>query len=99
MPRKEERISYLNEAILEWSSGRREARISDLSMGGCFVDTIAVIPEGEKITFELRVNDGRLLRFEGKVAYALSGIGFGIEFTDLSEETKQFLAETTSTAE
>ena len=86
MPRKEERISYLNEVVLEWSSGKREARITDLSSGGCYVDTIATIPEGEHISFELRTADGKFLALKGEVAYAMPGFGFGIKFVDLSDE-------------
>ena len=91
MPRKEERVSYITEVVLEWSSGKREARITDLSSGGCYVDTIATIPEGEPISFALQTSEGESSKLTGKVAYVMSGFGFGIEFTDLTDGTRELL--------
>ena len=91
MPRKEERVAYLTEVVLQWSSGKREARITDLSSGGCYVDTIATIPEGESVSFTLSTSAGQSIDLIGKVAYVLPGFGFGIEFTDLSDEAKAAL--------
>jgi|SRR5215218_4849362 len=91
MPRKEERVAYLNEVVLEWSSGKREARITDLSAGGCYVDTIATIPEGESISFTLNRSEGEPIHFTGNVAYVMPGFGFGIQFTDLSDQAKAAL--------
>jgi len=99
MPRKEDRIAYRNEIILEWSSGKREATISDVSPGGCYVDTIATIPEGESIAFELRAADGTSVKLTGDVAYVLPGFGFGIEFTNLTDEKKEFLERIIASAE
>jgi hypothetical protein len=93
MPRKEERIPYLNEVTLSFASGKREARISDLSAGGCFVDTIATIPEGETVSLEMRNGDGRTAELTGTVAYVLPGFGIGIKFTNLSDKNSAFLAE------
>ncbi len=91
MPRELERIPFLTEITLEWASGRREARISDLSMGGCYIDTIASIPEGEKVSFEISTADGREMPFSGTVAYVLDGFGFGVKFDDLNESQREFL--------
>ncbi|MEP7212552.1 MAG: PilZ domain-containing protein [Acidobacteriota bacterium] len=91
MPRKDERVAYINEVVLEWASGKREARITDLSSGGCYVDTIATIPEGESLSFSVQFADGESIALTGDVAYVMPGFGFGIKFTDLSAETKAVL--------
>ena len=91
MPRKEERVAYLTEVVLQWSSGKREARITDVSTGGCYVDTIATIPEGESVSFTLSTSAGQSIDLAGKVAYVIPGFGFGIEFTDLSDQAKSAL--------
>ena len=52
MPREEERVPYYTEIMLESAAGMRGARISDVSAGGCYVDTISPAIEGEPISFE-----------------------------------------------
>ena len=91
MPREQERITYLSETTLECMSGRREARISDLSVGGCFIDSIAEVRVGEEITFELRLPGGTSIPVSGRVAYVLAGNGFGVSFTSLPEESREVI--------
>ena len=91
MPRKHERSQYLNEVTLEWASGKREARISDLSLGGCFVDTIVLVRPGDEVTVKGKLGGGEELELKGKVAYVMDGFGFGMSFADLSDETKHSL--------
>jgi len=93
MPREQERVPFLVEIILESSSGRREARISDISMSGCYIDSIATAREGEAVSFEVPRPGGEAMKFTGEVAYALEGFGFGIRFTDLTDEKKSFIEE------
>ncbi len=92
MPRKEERLSYHTEVALEFSSGTRVARISDISTGGCYIDSIAQIPIGDPLTLQIRSTDGSTITITGKVAYILDGFGFGVEFVDVTVEQRLFLA-------
>ena len=91
MPRKEDRYTFLKEVELEFASGKRMARISDISKGGCYVDTIASVPVGEPLTMSIAGPGGIPMRLNGKVAYLLEGFGFGVEFTDLTPEGRDFL--------
>lgn len=91
MPRQQERVTYLIEIVLECASGKREARISDLSPGGCYIDSIVAVQEGEPVAFSLNSPTGDTLPFTGEVAYVLDGFGFGVKFTDLTDERKAFL--------
>lgn len=91
MPRKEDRYQFLREVELEFSSGRRIARISDISRGGCYIDTIAVVPVGEPLNINISTSSGIAMRFPGKVAYILDGFGFGVEFLELTDERREFL--------
>jgi hypothetical protein len=45
--RGDERARVSLEAWWEGMSGRHEARVSDISMGGCFIDTQGVAESGE----------------------------------------------------
>lgn len=91
MPRQHDRVPFLTGIILEFASGRAEARVSDISMGGCFIDTITDARPGEQVRFELVEDNGTRLSFTGKVAYHFEGVGFGVIFTDLDEDQRQFL--------
>ena len=91
MPRKEDRFSYLKEVELEFSSGKQSARISDISPGGCYIDTIAQVPVGEPVTLNISSSRGESVQFTGRVAYLLEGFGFGVEFTNLSDQHREFL--------
>ncbi len=84
--REHERKQFFAETMLEFSSGKYQARISDISLGGCYVDSIASVMEGEAIALTLTIGSGEPQRFTGVVAYLLPGFGFGVCFTDLSEE-------------
>ena len=91
MPRKEDRFSYLKEVELEFASGKRSARISDISAGGCYIDTIAQIPVGERVTLHIASSGGQAMRFDGRVAYVLENFGFGVEFVDVTDQQSEFL--------
>jgi len=93
MPREKPRIPYLSEVVVESASGRRQERISDLGLGGCFIDSIATVMEGEAVNFDLLMPNGNMLKFTGRVTYLLHGVGYGVRFTDLSDEQKTFLEE------
>jgi hypothetical protein len=91
MPRKQDRFTYLKEVILEFTSGRRTARISDISAGGCYIDTIVSVIVGDAVTIHISATDGSSMPFNGQVAYILAGNGFGVEFLDLTSEHEEFL--------
>lgn len=91
MPRKEDRYQFLKEVELEFASGKRTARISDISLGGCYIDSIALVPVGEALNVTLWTPSGVSMRFSGRIAYLLEGFGFGVEFTDMTEEKREFL--------
>jgi len=93
MPRQYKRFPISLEIVLEFSSGKREARISDLSMGGCFVDSIMNVSEGEIVSFKLRMPTGQWVELSGKVIYYLPNFGFGIRFTNRTEEKNKLLAQ------
>ena len=93
--REGERHPFLDEITLEFTSGQREARISDISAGGCYVDSIAAVSEGEDVQFDLSTPEGGSVSFTGEVAYVLNGMGFGVKFTNITEEQKAFLATVT----
>ena len=86
----DKRFPYLAEIVIESASGRREARIGDISHGGCYVDSIVEIHPGEEVSFHFKDLD-KPLTFHGVVVYTLQGVGFGVKFTDLDEAAREHL--------
>ena len=76
----------MTEIVLEFASGRREARISDLSEGGCYVECWAGVQPGDTVQFEIQLPAGETMPVVGEVTYAFEGMGFGVKFLGLGEE-------------
>ena len=98
MPRQNDRFAYLTEVELEFASGKRSARISDISVGGCYIDSISQVPVGEPLTLVVSSSDGQSMQFNGRVAYILEGFGFGVEFVNLSDAQREFLSKLVTSA-
>ena len=80
MPRQHERTTHFEEIVLESASGRQPARISDISEGGCYIDTIVEVKVGDEVSFEVRKPDGMSVRKTGVIAYHFAGMGFGVRY-------------------
>ena len=90
--REDRRASVSIEAWWEGQSGRHEARVSDLSKGGCFIDTLSKAEIGELISFAIKRPDGRWLQLRGQVASVDPHVGFSLAFTYLTEDEQRALA-------
>ena len=64
----------------------------DVSVGGMFVNTQEPFPADSVVSLAYRLDPiAPLFTCQGKVAYAIQGLGMGVMFTDLSEEVRQAL--------
>jgi PilZ domain-containing protein len=89
--RKHQRVPLLAEVLWEGAAGKYEARISDISLGGCFIDTTGQMAIGETISFKLCLPAGEEMELHGEVIYELPRSGFGVRFANLSDDQKQRL--------
>ena len=62
------------------------ARITNLSEGGCYLDTVGEVMRGEIVGFRALLPDGDFLYLEGEVRHYTPGVGFGVRFVDLNDE-------------
>lgn len=74
------------DAVWDGRSGNCTVRISDLSEGGCYIDTMAGAIQGELLTLKLKLPNGEWLELTGAVAHHTPPLGFGVQFVDLPEE-------------
>ena len=82
--RRNERYPLPLEVYWESLSGKHEARISDISLGGCYMESLAQVIVGEEIQFEIRLPTGGRMPLRGKVIYHQPNLGFGVSFINLS---------------
>ena len=74
-------------------SRRHEARVDDISLGGCFVNTYGKVELGELVNLEMELPSGEWLPLRGTVASYQPGVGFGMSFTSVSKEEVAALRE------
>jgi hypothetical protein len=91
--RSKPRLSVSLDAIWDRESGgRHSARVTDLSEGGCYLDTVGEVMTGEMVAFRVLLPDDDWLYLEGEVKHHRHGFGFGVQFADLNDEQTQNLA-------
>jgi PilZ domain-containing protein len=73
-----------------WSE-KHSARVTNLSTGGCFLDTVGEVLQGEIVGFRVLLPDDDWLYLEGEVRHYTPGAGFGVQFVDLNEEQEEKL--------
>jgi hypothetical protein len=64
--------------------------LSDLSLTGCYVETVSTLPVGTEILFMLRVRDN-MVRGRAQVKTSHHAVGLGLVFMHLSKEDEQKL--------
>ena len=84
--RSSERKKVLLEARWESMSRRHEARVDDVSLGGCFVNTFGHVELDEPVSLQILLPSGEWLGLRGQVASYQPGVGFGMSFTLSSKE-------------
>lgn len=89
--RSEKRLDVCLDAVWDGKSGNHVARVTDLSEGGCYVDTLGEAQVGEVIVCKLQLSDGEWLELTGEVAHQASPLGFGLKFVKLTDEQQEKL--------
>lgn len=88
------RLPSITEVIYEHLGIRFQGRVSDLSPGGFFIDTISPLAEDSVISFLFSLpgdNMGIPISGEGRVAWQTPMQGMGIRFTRLSVASQERL--------
>ena len=97
--RGSQRKRILLEAKWESMSHTHEARVDDVSLGGCFVNTFGRVELNEQVNLQIELPSGDWLSLSGYVASYQPGVGFGLSFDSLSEEKSATLEELIATSE
>jgi hypothetical protein len=79
--------------VTELSSGARlSARISELALGGCYIDALNSFPEGTLIKLRIMRDEG-VFETKAKVVYCDPRYGMGVAFVEMPPEQRSILEE------
>jgi PilZ domain len=72
--------------VSETESGTtNKARVSDIGLGGCYVDTNSPFSSGTSVKVRI-IREKKSFQALGKVVYSLPGMGMGIQFITVEPE-------------
>ena len=86
-PRLEVRLN----ALWDSENEAHSTQVTNLSEGGCYLDSVGEVRRGEIVGFRVLLPDQDWLYLEGEVRHH-SLDGFGVQFVDLNEEQQEKLA-------
>src|ERR1700676_2342900 len=90
--RREQRYPFVASAeLLEENSGARmNSRISDLSLNGCYVDTVNSLPDGTLV--HLRIfTETHSFEAPATVVYSHAFMGMGMKFREVQPKSEEVL--------
>lgn len=96
--RNSKRKRVVLEARWESMSRRHQARVDDVSLGGCFVNTYGPVELNEPVSLQILLPAGVWLNLRGRVVTYQPGVGFGISFSSLTEDEETRLKELIASA-
>jgi len=74
--------------------GTHDARMSEISMSGCYIDSKGQGRAlGETVELKVHLPDGPWVSLQGELINEDYPMGFGLSFTNLSEEDRRLIAE------
>ena len=89
--RAKPRLKVSLDAMWDSSQEANSALITDLSEGGCYMDSVGQVRPGEIVGFRVLLPEGDWLYLEGEVRHHTPDAGFGVQFVDLNDEQREKL--------
>lgn len=92
--RRSPRFPFIASAeVHEENNGSRlDARVSDISATGCYVDTINPLPSGTAVRVRI-LSEARSFEASAKVAYSVVHLGMGLSFSEVAPSSRDVLRE------
>lgn len=82
------------DVVWQGSAGKQDARMSEISMQGCYIDTkVQGRTIGETVGFKVHLPGGPWVSLQGELINQEYPIGFGLRFTNLMEADRRLLAQ------
>jgi len=82
------------EVVWQGSSGKQDARMSEISMDGCFIDSrVQGRAMGDLVEFKAHLPSGPWVSLQGELVKENYPMGFGLRFKGLTDGDKRLLAQ------
>lgn len=86
-----ESVNVSLSVVWHGTAGKFDARLSEISLESCFIDSMGQEVMGETIGFNVMLPSGIWISLQGKVIYQEYPVGFEVRFADLRPETRSSL--------
>src|SRR5882672_6328844 len=87
-------VSVSLDVVWQGSTGKQDARMSEISMEGCFIDSsVQGRSLGDNVAFKVHLPIGPWVSLQGELINDDYPMGFGLSFTELTDGDKRMLAE------
>lgn len=90
---QKEAVNVALSVVWHGAAGKFESRVSEISLDGCFIDSMGQEVMGEAINFNIKLPSGIWASLQGEVTYQEYPVGFELRFTDLKDENKRLLTQ------
>lgn len=90
-PKQLEQVNVSLDVVWHGTAGKYDARMSEISLEGCFIDSMGQEILGETIDFKVHLPSGPWVTLQGKVTNQEYPIGFEVRFSGLTEENRTLL--------
>jgi c-di-GMP-binding flagellar brake protein YcgR len=72
------------------AGSRLDARISDISSAGCYVDMINPLPDGTSVQLKI-FNESQLFEASATIVYSHTHLGMGLKFAEVPPKSQSVL--------
>jgi len=88
-----EPVNVSLDVVWQGTAGKYDSRMGEISMDGCFIDSLGQETLGETISFKVRLPSGIWVNLQGEVTLQEYPIGFEVRFTGLTPENRRLIVE------
>ena len=93
-PRQHEAVTVSLDVVWQGSLGKQDARMSEISMDGCFIDSkVQGRALGDLVEFKVHLPSGPWVSLKGELINEDYPMGFGLRFKGLTDGDKRLLAQ------
>ena len=94
LQRQNNPVTVSLDVVWQGSSGKQDARMSEISMEGCFIDSrVQGRALGDIVDFKVHIPGGPWVALKGELVLEDYPMGFGLRFTGLTDGDKRLLAQ------
>jgi|SRR5581483_4938670 len=91
-----DRVECNIEARWQGLSGNSNAMITDLGLGGCFIESNTRASFADYVSLDINLDNEIWFSLRGEVIYSLPSVGFGLRFLNLTQAEQELVKEVIS---